>query len=67
MIKNPCACCKARNAIPTSSRGFCARCEEVVTVIDYLVNEEKVEAERVEQRKSSGLVTPEDMRKAGRR
>lgn len=59
----PCLCCKGRNAIPTSRRGFCARCEEIITVIDYLVTQEKEEAERVAERKASGLVTPDEVRK----
>ncbi len=63
MKSNPCNCCKSRNKIPTSKRGFCARCEEVITVIEYLVAEEKAEAEKVAKRKASGLVLPSDIAK----
>ena len=63
MKQNPCACCKVRNALPTSRRGFCARCEEVVKVIDYLVAQERAEAERVAKRKATGLVLPDEIRK----
>jgi len=52
-----------RNKIPTSKRGLCARCEEVVNVIDYLVRQEQAEAERVAKRKASGLVLPDEIRK----
>ncbi len=62
MKTNPCVCCKVRNKIPTSKRGFCSRCEEVVKVIDYLVRQEQAEAERVAKRKASGLLLPEEVR-----
>ena len=62
MKQTPCPCCQVRNVIPTSKRGLCARCEEVVTVIDYLVKLEKAEAERVAKRQASGLVLPDEIR-----
>ena len=67
MKHDPCNCCKARNKIPTSRRGFCARCQEVITVIDYLVAEEKAEQEKVATRRASGLVLPEELRGSGAR
>jgi len=62
MKYQPCICCKVRNAIPTSKRGFCARCEEVVRVIDYLVKQEQAEAEKVAKRKATGLILPSDLK-----
>ena len=47
--------------MPTSKRGLCPRCEEVVTVIEYLVTQEKEEAERVARRKATGLVLPDEI------
>lgn len=67
MKQNPCPCCKNRNVIPTSKRGLCSRCEEVVSVIDYLVGLEKAEAEKVAKRKSAGLVLPDEVRSARHR
>ncbi len=67
MKTNPCVCCKNRNAIPTSKRGLCARCEEVITVIEYLVAEEKAEAEKVAKGRPSGLVLPDEVREQRRR
>ena len=61
MVTNPCDCCKNRNVSATSKRGLCARCEEVVSVIDYLVRLEQAEAERVAKRKATGLVLPSDI------
>ena len=64
MRQDPCVCCKVRNKIPTSKRGLCSRCEEVVKVIEYLVRQEKAEAERVAKRKASGLILPDEIRRA---
>jgi len=62
MKYNPCVIPSCgRNAIPTSKRGFCARCQEIVKVIDYLVAQEREAAKP----RISGLITPDDI-KAGR-
>lgn len=63
MKQNPCACCKARNALPTSKTGLCPRCQEIVQVINYLVAQEHKEQEKVAKRKATGLILPEDIRR----
>ena len=62
--RNPCPVCKEGNVIPTSKRGFCAKCERVVQVIDYMVAQENKAAEEAAKRQ---LITPDDARRAARR
>jgi len=64
MKQNPCPCCKARNVLPTSRRGVCAHCQEILNVLDWVLAQEQAEAERIARRKATGLVLPEDLRKA---
>ena len=64
MKQNPCSCCKERNRIPTSKRGLCSRCEEIVKVIDYLVAQEQEALDKAKHR-PHGLVLPSDVRQGG--
>ena len=64
MKYNPCVCCKERNRIPTSKRGLCARCAEIVVVIDYLVAQEQEALDKAKHR-PHGLILPSDIKTRG--
>ena len=64
MKYNPCACCKTRNALPASKAGLCARCQEIVNVLNWMLEQERKEQEKIAKRKAAGLILPEDLRKA---
>jgi len=68
MKQNPCPVSGCQSNIsPTSKHKVCARCEQVIQVIEYLVKQEKAEAERVAKRKATGLITPDEIRQKRKR